>query len=83
MADWDEEEAKYLANPEKYIENLGKKLDLQRESETRSEVATQNNIKLLDLKSESEETTTKDIKEVFTKLFLRKQRNDQHVPPGQ
>ena len=36
MADWDEEEAKYLANPEKYIENLGKELDLQRESQTRS-----------------------------------------------
>ena len=45
MADWDEEEAKYLANPEKYIENLGKELDLQRESQTRSEIATQNNIK--------------------------------------
>ena len=41
MADWDEEEAKYLANPEKYLENIGKELDLQREIQNQSELATQ------------------------------------------
>ena len=33
MSDWDEEEKIYQANHEKYLENIGKELDLQRESQ--------------------------------------------------
>ena len=43
MSDWDEEEAKYLANREKYLENKEKEFDLQRKSQNQSEVAMQNN----------------------------------------
>lgn len=39
MADWDAEEARYLNNPEEYIENLGKELDEQREIQKRREAA--------------------------------------------
>ena len=33
MSDWDEEEAKYMADSAKYLENIEKQLDLQRESQ--------------------------------------------------
>ena len=39
MIDWDEEEAKYLANPEKYLQNIGKELDLQREIQNQRKLA--------------------------------------------
>ena len=35
MADWDADEARYLNNPEEYIENLGKELNEQREIQRR------------------------------------------------
>ena len=74
MTDWDEKEAKYLANPEKYIENLEKELDLQRESQ--SEIATQNHIQWTRPKIGVRRNYYERYQRSSTKPFLRKPPND-------
>ena len=74
MTYWDEKEAKYLANPEKYIENLEKELDLQRESQ--SEIATQNHIQWTRPKIGVRRNYYEKYQRGSTKPFLRKQPND-------